>query len=143
MLEQAPQRFGMPAHSAVRVDDEDRIVEHLQGAFCFGGEVDVSGRVDQRQLRIPEFDHRLLGVDRDAAALLELVEVEMRITRIHAAKLPHRPGAEQQRLDERRLARVDVGKHPYDSPFDNVLLVVCRWAGLTFSRSWPSESSAG
>ena len=75
-------------------------------------------RVDECQLGAVELNGCLFRVDRDATSPLEFVEIEMRIAGIDAAQFAHCARAKQQRLDERRLARINVGKYPDYSAFD-------------------------
>jgi hypothetical protein len=93
-------------HAVDRVDHEQHRVDHRQHALDLAAEVGVTGRVDEVDAHALELDARVLGVDRDAALALEVFVV-------HHALGNHLVGAErareaQQRIDERRLAVIDV-----------------------------------
>ena len=51
-LQQPPQRDGMALYAVGAADDEDRFVQHLQGAFRFCRKVDVTGGVEQGDRRV-------------------------------------------------------------------------------------------
>ena len=89
------------------VDDEKNAVHHRQRALDLAAEVGVARRVDDVDLHPAVRDRGVLGEDRDAALALEVV-------RVHHALDDDLVGAEdaalvQHRVDERRLAVVDVG----------------------------------
>ncbi len=90
-----------------RVDEEEHAVDHRQAALDLAAEVGVPGRVDDVDLRPAVADGRVLGEDRDALLALEVHRVEHALgdvlVRAESARLP------EERVDERRLAVVDVG----------------------------------
>ena len=90
-----------------RVDEEKHRVDHRQHALDLAAEVGVAGRVDDVDVGPLPFNGAVLGQDRDAALLLEVV-------RVHHPLGDFLVGAEgaalaQQLVDQRRLAMVDVG----------------------------------
>ena len=89
-LQQPPERAGVALHAVRAADDKDRVVEHLQGALCFGGEIDVARRIEQRDVRAAAVEHCLLGKDGDAALALERFGVQKGIAVIDAAERAQR-----------------------------------------------------
>ena len=89
-LQQPPERAGVALHAVRAADDKDRVVEHLQGALCFGGEIDVARRIEQRDVRAAAVEHRLLGKDGDAALALERFGVQKGVAVIDAAERAQR-----------------------------------------------------
>ena len=90
-----------------RVDKQEDAVDHRQPALDLAAEIGVSGRVDDVQLHVADADGGVLGEDRDPLLALE-------IERVHDALgdvlvLAERAGLPEQRVDERRLAVVDMG----------------------------------
>ena len=83
----------------------------------------MARRVEQRQFDAMALYRSLFRVDRDAALLFECVKIEMRIAPINAAELAHRPRAEQERFDERRLSGIDVCEYSYNGVFDGFSLL--------------------
>ena len=114
LLEQVPEREGVALHAAVGVDEQDGVVQDVHHALRFASEIDVTGRVEERQLHPEALDDGLLRVYGDAALLFELVVVEVRVLPVDASQLAHRAGSVEQRFGERRLSRVDVGEYADD-----------------------------
>jgi len=97
------------------IEDHHAAIEHAQAALHLGGEVDVSRRVDQVDLRAPA-RRRVLprrrdrgGRDRDAALALLRHPVSDGRAIVHVADAIRAPGIEQHALRQRRLAGVNVG----------------------------------
>ena len=61
-----PDRFRLHLDAADGAEDADRPVQHAQGAFDLGREIDVAGRVDDGNARIAPFDGDGGAVDGDA-----------------------------------------------------------------------------
>ena len=98
---------GLRQRSLGGVDEQQDPVDHRQPALDLATEVGVAGRVDDVELHPVVVDGRVLGEDRDPLLALE-------IHRVHDALVDVGTGAERARLpehrvDERRLAVVDVG----------------------------------
>jgi small GTP-binding protein len=88
------------------VHEQENSVDHRQPTLDLAAEVRVPGRVDDVQLPAADPDRRVLGQDRDPLLALE-------VHRVHHALgdllvLAERAGLPEQRVDERRLAVVDV-----------------------------------
>ena len=88
------------------VDQEEDAVDHRQAALDLAAEVGVAGRVDDVHLRLADLDGRVLGEDRDALLALEVHRVEHALGDVLV--VAERAGLPEQRVDERRLAVVDV-----------------------------------
>ena len=102
----------MALHAVRAADDKDRVVEHLQGALRFGGEIDVARRIEQRDVRAAAVEHRLLGKDGDAALAFECFGIQKGIAVIDAAERAQCARGIQKALGEGRFARVDMGEYP-------------------------------
>ena len=81
-------------------------VDHRQPALDLATEVGVARRVDDVQLDVAVADRGVLREDRDALLALEIHRVHD--AHGHVLTLPERAGLPQHRVDERRLAVVDV-----------------------------------
>ena len=89
------------------VDQQQHAVDHRQPALDLAAEVGVARRVDDVELHAVVADRGVLGEDGDALLALE-------VHRVHDAVVDVLVGAEgaalpQHRVDQRRLAVVDVG----------------------------------
>mmetsp|Transcript_14187 Transcript_14187/g.43894 ORF Transcript_14187/g.43894 Transcript_14187/m.43894 type:complete len:374 (-) Transcript_14187:234-1355(-) len=89
-----------------RVDDEQHAVDHVQDALDLAAEVRVARRVDEVDLDALVVDGRVFREDRDAALALLVVAVHDAL--LDLLVLPEHLCLLQQRVDERRLAVVDV-----------------------------------
>ena len=91
--QQAPEGARMALHTVAAADDEHRVVKHRQRALHLGGKVNVSRRIQQRELALAHGEHGLLCEDRDAALALERIGIEEGIAVIYAPELPQRAGS--------------------------------------------------
>ena len=111
---------GSPASNALRstkrglgpgtiggVDEQHRAVDHREGAFDLAAEVGVARRVDDVQAAGAEPEGGLLGENRDALLALEIEGVEDPVD--DGGVGPEGAGLAEHRVDESRLAVVDVG----------------------------------
>ena len=89
-----------------RVDEEQHAVDHPQRALDLAAEVGVTRRVDDVDLRVAVADGRVLREDRDALLALEVHRVHDALG--HVLVLAERARLPEHRVDERRLAVVDV-----------------------------------
>ena len=96
--EQSPQGFGVALHAVGAGDHENRVVEHTQHTFGFGGEVHVAGCVEQREVQIAAAHGCLVGMDGDAALFLQRFGVEEGVAVVHATEFADASGAVQQRF---------------------------------------------
>ncbi len=99
----------MPLHTVRAADDEDRVVEHLKCALRLRGEIDVSRRVEQRDVRVAAIHHSLLGKDGDAALAFERLGVQKGVAVIDAAEHAQRARGVQKPLGESGFPRVNMG----------------------------------
>ena len=90
-----------------RVDEQQHAVDHPQHALDLAAEIGVARRVDDVDVRVAVADRAVLGEDRDPALALEVVGVHHAFGDVLV--LRERAGLDQQLVDERRLAVVDVG----------------------------------
>ena len=117
--QQSPQRLGMTLNAVGAGDHQNRIVEYTQGAFRFGGEIDVAWSVKQGQRKTVRFDDGRFGEDGDAALTLHCIRVEKRIAMIHTAKPAHLTGGIEQRLRQCGLTRIHMCQNAGDDSFHN------------------------
>ena len=89
-----------------RVDEQHHAVHHRQGALHLAAEVGVPGCVDNVDQEVFVMDRGVLGENRDAALALEIGVVEGALG--HPLVGPERAALVQERVDERRLAVIDV-----------------------------------
>ena len=115
-FQQPPERLRVALHTVSAADHKHGAVEHLERAFRLGGEIDVSGSVEQREFGPGQAQDRLLGEDGDAPGAFKLVRVEKGVPVVHAPELPQRACAVEQRLAECGLARVHVRKYTDNQP---------------------------
>ena len=88
------------------VDQEEDAVDEGESPFHLPAEVGVSGGVDQVDLRVPPRHRGGLGQDGDAPFALLIVGVE---DSVHVRLMGSEDaGGAQHRIDQRRLAMVDV-----------------------------------
>ncbi len=111
----APHGFRLRLDAGHRIEHGDRAVEHAQRALDFGGEIDVTGRVDDVDAVIAPEAGGGGGRDRDAALLFLLHPVHDGGAFVHFADLVRNTGVEQDPLCRRRLAGIDV-RHDADVP---------------------------
>ena len=97
---------GLRQRPLARVDEQQDAVDHRQPALDLAAEIGVPGRVDDVDLRVAELDRRVLGEDRDPLLALEVGRVHDPLADVLV--LPERAGLPEHRVDERRLAVVDV-----------------------------------
>ncbi len=88
------------------VDEQEDAVDHRQAALDLAAEVGVPGRVDDVDLRVAELDRGVLGEDRDPLLALEIHRVHHAL--VHVLVLAERASLPEHRVDEGRLAVVDV-----------------------------------
>ena len=112
------------------VDQHDGAVHHVEDALHLAAEVGVARRVDDVDAGVVPQDGGALGQDGDAALALQVVAVHG--LRRHLLVLAEGAGLLQQRVDQRRLAVVDVRN---DRNVANV--------HLRFLRRWRALSSRG
>ena len=98
---------GLRQRALRSVDEQQHPVDHRQPALHLAAEVRVTGRVDDVDLHVTQPDGRVLGQDRDALLALEIGRVEDALADVLV--LAERAGLPEHRVDERRLAMVDVG----------------------------------
>ena len=103
----AQHEAGLWQRTFARVDQEQHPVDHRERALDLTAKVGVAGRVDDVERHVAVAHRRVLGEDRDALLALEVVRVHDPLVDVligaKGARLP------QERVDERRLAVVDVG----------------------------------
>ena len=130
-LQKPPQRGGVALHPVCARDDQNGIVQHLQGALRLGGKVHMAGGVQQRDAGFlqrhaavaarRQRELGLFGKDGDAPRPLQRVGVQKGVPVVHPPQLADHPGAKEQCLRQGRLAAVNVGQNADDQSFHNSL----------------------
>ena len=103
----AQHEAGLRQRPFARVDEQQHAVDHRQAALDLAAEVGVAGRVDDVDLRLAVVEGRVLGEDRDPLLALEVGRVQHALA--HVLVRAEGAGLPEHRVDERRLAVVDVG----------------------------------
>ena len=103
-LAQDELRLGHRAFEGIH--QHEGAVRHLEGPLDLPAEIGVARRIDQVDLDVAVADRDVLGEDRDAPLALEVIGVEDALAlELGGAELP---ALAQHRIDERRLAVIDV-----------------------------------
>ena len=97
---------GLRKRTLRSVHEQQHALDHRQDALDLRAEVAVARRVDDVDDGVAVVDRRVLGEDRDPALLLELARVHDELVDVLADA--ERAALLQERVDERRLAVVDV-----------------------------------
>ena len=108
----APHRLGLRLDTAHGAKHRDGPIEHAQAALDLGGEVDVSGRVDDVDPVIPPLAGGGGRSDRDAAFALLLHPVHRGGAFVHLADPVDPAGIKEDPLGQGGLAGVDMGHDP-------------------------------
>ena len=103
----AQDEAGLRQRALGRVDEQQDAVDHRQPALDLAAEVRVAGRVDDVDLHVAALNGGVLGEDRDALLALQVARVHDALGDVLV--LAERAGLPEHRVDERRLAVVDVG----------------------------------
>ena len=109
----AQHEAGLRQRPLGRVDQQQHAVDHGQAALDLAAEVGVARGVDDvddrhRAVGVLAVHGGVLGQDRDALFLLQVTGVHQALDGVVAA-MCQRAGLPQHRVDQGRLAMVDVG----------------------------------
>src|SRR5262249_38756989 len=141
-----PDGFGLDLYAADGAEDAHGAVEDAQAALHLGREIDVAGRIDQRDLRIAPLQRDGGAVDGDALGLFERVEVGRGRTVIDVAGLVLGAAEVEDSLGGRGFARVHVSDDADVTQFveHGVKSKVQRMVDLTFGfRLSPQKKQTG
>ena len=112
--QQIPQGGRVALDAIGGADDQDGVVQHLQGAFHLGGEIHVTGGVQQGDDLGGQGEDGLLGEDGDAPLPLQGEGVQKGGAVIHAAHLFDAAAQVEQPFGEGGLAGVHVSQDAHD-----------------------------
>ena len=115
--EETPEGFGVGLDPVSAADDQDGVVQDLEGALHLGGEVHVARGVQEGHRQVGGLKDSLLGEDGDAPGPLQGVSVQIGIPVVHPAQLLDGPGGVEQGFGQGGLARVHVGQDADDKSF--------------------------
>src|SRR6185369_7846360 len=111
----APDFFRLRLHSVDRVEHGHRAIEHTQGPLHFGGEVHVSGSINNVDTNVAPGAGGGGGSDGDAALLLLLHPVHGGSAFVDLSDAMRLSSVEKDALGRSGLAGIDVG-HDADVP---------------------------
>ena len=97
-----------------RADDQDRRVQHVQGAFGFAGKIGMPGGVHQGQVRPVPGEAGFLGKNGDAPVLLHPVRIEKGVAMVHPALAPDGAGKKEHGFGKGGFSRVHMGAQADD-----------------------------
>src|SRR5262249_20704606 len=106
-----PHGFGLRFHACHTVEHHHAAVEHTQRTLHFGGEVDVSGGVNQVNLMIPPARRDGGGGNGNTALPLLVHAVSRGRAFVYFPDTVNHTGVIQDTFRRGRLARVNVGNH--------------------------------
>ena len=112
--QQLPQGGRVPLDAVGGADDQDGVVQHLQGAFHLGGEIHVTGGVQQGDDLGGQGEDGLFGEDGDAPLPLQGEGVQKGGAVIHPPHLFDAAAQVEQPFGEGGLAGVHVGEDAHD-----------------------------
>ncbi len=113
-------------HAALeRIDEQQHAVDHEEDALHFAAEIGVAGGIDDVDLRVAVAHGGVFGQNGDAALPLEVVRVHDPL--VDLLVLAENAALLEQRVDQRRLAVVDMGDHRHISD------VFAKFQGFTFN----------
>ncbi len=98
-------------------DDQDGVVQHLEGALHLGGEVHMAGGVQEGDRQRRGLEQGLLGEDGDAPVPLQGVGVQIGVPVVHPSQGGDGPGGVEQGLGQGGFPRVHVGQNADDELF--------------------------
>ena len=119
-------------HAFGGIDQQQHALHHLQHALDLTAEIGVARRVDDVELDAVVLDRRVLRQDRDATFLFERIRVHG--SRFGVLAFAIEPALTEHRIDESRLAVVDVGD---DREITDVLTGVHNALLYHFPALWP------
>ena len=111
-----PHRFRLRLYTVDRTDDGHRAVEHAKRSFDFGGKIDVTGSVDDIDLKASPLGRSRGARNRNAPRLLLRQKIHRRLTVVDFADFVNFFRIVEDALGRRRFARVDV-RHDSDIPY--------------------------
>ena len=115
--EQPPQGLRVGLDPVGGADDQDGVVQHLEGALHLGGEVHMAGGVQEGDRQRRGLEQGLLGEDGDAPVPLQGVGVQIGVPVVHPSQGGDGPGGVEQGLGQGGFPRVHVGQNADDELF--------------------------
>lgn len=88
MAQQTPEGSGMPLYSVCPADNQNGVVQHLQGALHFCGKIHMSRRIQKRDIS----QSGLFGKNRYSPGTLLLVRIQKSVLMVHPAQISDLPG---------------------------------------------------
>ena len=115
--QEPPQGEGVALDPVGAADDQNGVVQHLEGALHLAGEVHVAGGVQQGDGHGLQGEHRLFGEDGDAPLPLLGVGVQKGVPVVHPAQAAQLAAGVQKSLGQGGLARVHMGQNAHSQMF--------------------------
>ena len=104
------------------IDHEDRIVHHGQGLLHLSGKIHMTRGIKEGHRDILKLKTRHLREDGDAALLLHLVGIEVRVTLIDPSQLLNTSGSIENPLRQRRLPSIYMCEN---AQYQSFCIIVC------------------
>ena len=115
--QEPPQGEGVALDPVGSADDQNGVVQHLEGALHLAGEVHMAGGVQQGDGHGLQGEHRLFGEDGDAPLPLLGVGVQKGVPVVHPAQAAQLAAGVQKSLGQGGLARVHMGQNAHSQMF--------------------------
>ena len=100
----------MSLHAVGTADDQDSVIQHLEGAFHLGGKVYVARGIQQGQFRIRKPHNGLFGEYGNAPCPFQGMGIQKGVPVIHPARGTDGAGAVEQCLAQCRFSSVHMCK---------------------------------
>ncbi len=110
--DRAGEAAGLRLHAFDAGNDEDHGIKHRQGAFDFGDEIRMAGRIDQVHLQVVPGERGHGGADGNATLLFQRQGIGLGGAGIDTAEGSDGTGFEQETFGQAGLAGINMGKHP-------------------------------
>src|SRR5690606_23278448 len=88
------------------IDQDDGAIDHVEDALHLAAEIGVARRVDNIDARVVPDNGGSLGENGDATLALDIAGIHRALA--DALMFPDRAGLAEERIDQRRLAMVDM-----------------------------------
>ena len=111
--QQLPQGFGMRLDPVGATDDQNGVIQHLEGALRLCGEVYVSGGVQKGHGQRASLQTGLFGEDGDPPGPFQAVGIQKSILMIHPAQPLQLPSLIQHGFREGGFPCVHMGQKTY------------------------------
>ena len=120
--QQPPQGGGVPLNAVCAADNQNGVIQHLEGALHLAGEVHMARCVQQGQVQAVQRQAGLFGENGDAPLPLLSVGVQKGVPVVHPSQAAQLAALIEQRLRQGGLARIHMGKQTSTNAFEHFFL---------------------